>query len=98
MDFKKIFSLRSRITEQVHIAPLAVFRVLFGAMMFASILRFAMKGWIHELYVKPLFFFKYYGFEWVKVPAEPGIYFLFAIIAISAFFIMLGFVLSNNSA
>lgn len=81
---------RSRLTEQIHIAPLSLFRVLFGAMMFASILRFFLRGWIHELYVKPTFFFKYYGFEWVEVPGETGLYILFGCIAISALFIMAG--------
>ena len=86
MIYKKI----SRLTEHVHIAPLSLFRILFGGMMFASILRFSLKGWINELYVKPIFFFKYYGFEWVKVPNETGLYILFALVAISALFIMFG--------
>jgi hypothetical protein len=59
-------------------------------MMFASIVRFAAKGWINELYVQPVFFFKYFGFEWVKVPSEPWIYILFALVAVSALFVMLG--------
>jgi hypothetical protein len=59
-------------------------------MMFASVLRFWLKGWITELYVKPQFFFKYYGFEWVEVPNEQGLYFLFALVAISSLFVMLG--------
>ena len=86
MIYKKI----SRLTEHVHIAPLSLFRILFGGMMFASILRFSLKGWINELYVKTVFFFKYYGFEWVKVPNETGLYILFALVAISALFIMFG--------
>jgi hypothetical protein len=85
-----LINKRSRLTEQIHIAPLSLFRVLFGGMMFASILRFAMKGWINELYVKPSFFFKYYGFEWVEVPGETGLYVLFSIIALSALFVMAG--------
>jgi hypothetical protein len=58
--------------------------------MFASVIRFWQKGWIDELYVKPEFFFKYYGFEWVQVPGETGVYLLFALVAVSAFFLMLG--------
>ncbi|MDQ3048529.1 MAG: HTTM domain-containing protein [Bacteroidota bacterium] len=85
-----ISKTRSRLAEHVHIAPLSLFRVLFGAMMFASVLRFAMKGWIHELYIKPQFFFKYYGFEWVTVPSETGLYVLFGTVALSSLFLMIG--------
>ena len=46
--------------------PLVVFRILFGLMMFASMIRFWANGWIDKLYIKPTFFFSYYGFEWVK--------------------------------
>jgi vitamin K-dependent gamma-carboxylase-like protein len=83
-------NMKTRLTEQTHIAPLSLFRILFGGMMLASILRFSLKGWINELYIKPVFFFKYYGFEWVKVPGETGLYILFTIIAVFAFLLMLG--------
>ncbi|HET6227193.1 MAG TPA: HTTM domain-containing protein [Bacteroidia bacterium] len=84
---KKILSY----TEQtVSIAPLSMFRILFGAMMLASILRFAWKGWIYKLYIKPVFYFSYYGFEWVKPLGDPGMYIIFAVMGIAALFVMLG--------
>jgi hypothetical protein len=58
--------------------------------MFVSIIRFISKGWIYDLYIKPKFYFPYYGFEWVKPLGEIGMYLLFAILAVSALFIMLG--------
>ncbi len=75
----------------MHIAPLAVFRILFGAMMFASTLRFMLKGWVYDLYIKPQFYFKYYGFEWVQPFDSVGMYTLFVIMAIAALLIMLGY-------
>ncbi len=75
----------------MHIAPLVVFRVLFGAMMFGSIVRFWLNGWIYDLYIKPSFYFTYYGFDWVKPLGETGMYFLFALMAIAALMVMLGF-------
>jgi hypothetical protein len=78
------------IHQPVHIAPLAIFRILFGAMMFFSILRFAAKGWIYDLYVKPQFFFAYPGFEWLKPLGESGMYFIFAALALSFLMVMLG--------
>ena len=71
-------------------APLAVFRIFFGIMMFASILRFWLNGWIEKLYIQPEFFFSYYGFEWVR-PLGEATYLLFAICGISAIFISLGY-------
>lgn len=58
--------------------------MLFGA------LRFSYYGWIEKLYLEPQFFFKFYGFEWVKPFGETGMYLLFAIIALSALGILLG--------
>ena len=52
--------------KPVYSASLAVFRVVFGLMILGSMIRFAAKGWITELYINPSFYFKYYGFEWVS--------------------------------
>jgi hypothetical protein len=76
--------------QPVHIAPLALFRILFGGVMLASILRFILKGWVAELYINPVYHFTYYGFGWVKPLGEWGMYGLFALLAITALCIMLG--------
>lgn len=70
-------------------APLAVFRIAFGTMLFLSIVRFWSKGWIEQLYIKPQYFFPFFGFEFVK-PLGEYTYFLFAICAISALLVALG--------
>jgi hypothetical protein len=75
----------------VPIWSLVTFRVAFGAMMFLSVLRFWLKGWIIDLYVKPQFFFTYYGFEWVKPLGETGMYGLFLLCGTSALGILFGF-------
>ncbi len=71
-------------------APLAVFRVFFGIMMFASILRFWANGWIEKLYIQPKFFFSYYGFEWIK-PIGGYTYILFIVCGIASLFVALGY-------
>nr|BFF41312.1 hypothetical protein BACY1_31170 [Tenacibaculum mesophilum] len=53
-------------------------------------LRFWLNGWIEEQYIKPKFFFSYYGFEYIK-PFGNYTYLLFLICAIAALFIMLGY-------
>ncbi len=71
-------------------APLAVFRVFFGLLMFVSIVRFWSYGWINEFYIQPKFFFSYYGFEFVK-PLGNWTYLLFVICAISSLLVCIGY-------
>lgn len=70
-------------------APLATFRVAFGLLVLASVLRFWLKGWIEQLYLQPRFFFSYYGFAWVK-PLGPYTYGLFALCGLCALLLALG--------
>ena len=78
------------IKNHVSIFPLVVFRIIFGIMMFFSTLRFILKGWVHDLYEVPTFFFTYYGFDWVSPLPQPYMYGLFIILLISCIFIILG--------
>ncbi|WP_034922378.1 HTTM domain-containing protein [Gillisia sp. CAL575] len=71
-------------------APLAVFRIGFGILMLASIIRFYLNGWIEKLYITPKFHFSYYGFEWVK-PLGDFTYLLFIICGLAAFFVAIGY-------
>ncbi|MCW9708176.1 HTTM domain-containing protein [Fodinibius salsisoli] len=83
--------MQKYISSHISIAPLVVFRVLFGFIMLVSTIRFAFRGWIYELYIKPDFFFTYYGFDWVQPLGEWGMYTLFFVIGLSALCMMLGY-------
>ncbi len=72
------------------IAALAVFRMLFGAMMAYSLIRFALQGWIKLVLVEPTFFFKYAVFPWTVVADPPILYLHFAITALAAICVSLG--------
>ncbi|MBC5774405.1 HTTM domain-containing protein [Pontibacter sp. KCTC 32443] len=85
-----LLKLRPFLTTPMSAAPLAMFRIIFGGMMLASIVRFILKGWVTELYVMPKVYFPFYGFEWVKPLGETGMYILFCVMALSALGIMLG--------
>jgi len=74
-----------------HIAPLAVLRMAFGAIMLISTIRFIAKGWIYDFYIAPKFYFPFYGFEWVKPLPGAVLYIIFACMAVSALFILIGF-------
>jgi len=93
-----INALKQYVLKPVHAAPLAVFRIVFGLLMLASVLRFMAKGWVYSMYVKPQVFFSYYGFEWVKPLGETGMYVLFVLMAISALCIAAGFLYRISAA
>ena len=78
------------IHKPVHIAPLVIFRVLFGFIMLVSILRFMLNGWVQTQYIEPEFFFSYYGFEWVKPLGEMAMYVVFTCMAITSVLVMIG--------
>jgi len=85
-----IKNINSYFQTNTEAAPLAVFRIFFGLMMLASIIRFWANGWISKLYIEPTFFFSYYGFEWVK-PLGEWTYLIFAICGFSALAVAIGF-------
>ncbi len=77
--------------KKINIAPLVIFRIAFGALMFISILRFILKGWVDSMYIMPKMFFPYYGFEWVKPLPAWGMYLVFGVMLLCSLFILLGF-------
>lgn len=85
-----IKSLHTYLRQPVNIAPLVIFRIAFGALMFLSISRFILKGWVYNMYILPKMFFPYYGFEWVKPFGGVGMYIVFALLLIASIGIILG--------
>jgi len=85
-----VIKLKSYLLKPTHLAPLAVFRMAFGILMLASVIRFMVKGWVHTMYIQPKVFFPFYGFEWIKPLDATGMYLVFALLAIAALLIALG--------
>ena len=75
--------LISSLNKPIGIFPLAVFRMLFGGIMFISMLRFWLNGWIEEIYLRPSFHFTYFGFDWIQVPEASVLYCIFALVALA---------------
>ncbi len=65
----------------VDIASLAAFRIIFGLVMFAGIVRFLFTGWIEAMYGQPRFFFHYPGFDWVEPWSVTGMYVHYGVLA-----------------
>jgi vitamin K-dependent gamma-carboxylase len=76
--------------EPVDIASLVAFRVLFGLLMLASVVRFWQRGWIEELYIEPAYHFTYWGFSWVRAWPAWGMYLHFAALAVLALCVAAG--------
>ena len=74
----------------ISIAPLATLRVVLGAMLLFSTLRFVALGWVDDHYICPDFHFKYYGFEWVRPLSAMWMYVVHGVLIISSLCVMLG--------
>jgi vitamin K-dependent gamma-carboxylase len=84
-------SAARRLLEPVDIAWLAAFRIVFGAALCVSMLRFLAYGWVSRLFVEPRFHFKYWGFAWVEPLSAEGMHVLFVALALLALSIAVGF-------
>lgn len=73
------------------IAPLVYFRIAFGLILLWEVFRYYDHGWIERYYVDPDFHFKYWGFEWVHAWPGTGMNIHFAILALLAIQVILGF-------
>ena len=82
--------METRWLDKRPIAPLAVLRIAFGAILFISTLRFIGKGWVDEFYVKPIVHFPFYGFEWLQPLPAAGMHLVFGCMLAAALFISLG--------
>ncbi len=74
--------------RKVTIAPLVTFRILFGMLMLASMIRFWANGWIEELYIEPTFYFPF--IEGVRPFPGIGMYVVFAVMMLATVLIIIG--------
>lgn len=62
----KLAAFRKEASGLVSIQSLAAFRILFGVVMAAALVRLLLLGWVGELFVQPRFHFAFPGFGWVR--------------------------------
>ena len=84
-------TLQRKLLEPRDAASLAAFRFLFGVILSLSSMRFLWNGWVERFYVRPTFFFKYWGFEWVEVLPEPWMTAAYLAMAVLGAFVAIGF-------
>ena len=81
---------RAAAVRPVDIASLAAFRIIFGAVMFAGIVRFLVSGQLPQIYGEPTYFFTYPGFDWVRPWSVSGMYVHYTVLAALALAICVG--------
>ena len=85
----KVFNnLNEFLFKEVSIAPLVVFRLVFGSLLLYSTYRTYEKGWIEEMYIDPDYHFSF--FEWIKPLDANGMYWIYALLALASIGIILG--------
>lgn len=82
--------LLRRLFEPVDVASIALFRVVFGLLMLWHVLQYVVGGRLERLYLGPIFFFKYPGFEWVERASPGTMKLIFLAMAVSALLIAMG--------
>ena len=69
----------------------AAFRIAFGALALAAVVRFAARGWIDDLYVAPEHHFTYAGLWWVRPWPDWGMQAHFVLMGLAAAGVALGY-------
>jgi hypothetical protein len=72
------------------IASLAVFRFLFGTILFVSTLRFIANGWVSRFFEVPSYYFPYWGFEWVPAASPEGMLVIHVALAVASLCFAIG--------
>ncbi|WP_461532485.1 HTTM domain-containing protein [Sinomicrobium sp.] len=77
--------------KRIDNAPLIVFRIVFGLLIFLESVGAIFTGWIKVTLIKPEFTFNFIGFDWLQPLPGNGMYFYFALMGLFGFFVMIGY-------
>jgi len=88
---RTLSGLRLHLTQPVDGASLAAFRILLGLVMVSGLVRFLLSGWVEELLVRPSYFFKYPGLEWLPVWEPQGLHIHIGVAICAALCVAVGF-------
>lgn len=81
---------RQNLSRPVSGQSLAVFRFLFGAMIFWDFWRFILDDRLWRYWIEPEFHFSYPGFGWITAPPEPWVHVAWIGVGISAIMVATG--------
>jgi vitamin K-dependent gamma-carboxylase len=90
--FRRLISdVDAAANRPVDAASLAAFRIGFGLVMCFAMLRSVARGFVYTHFIQPHYFFHFWGLSWVRPLPGPLMYALFAVLALAALCIALGF-------
>jgi vitamin K-dependent gamma-carboxylase len=76
--------------QAVDNSPLVLFRILFGLLIFLECSGAIFTGWVQDAFIDPAFIFTFIGFEWLHPLEGNGMYYYYAVMAITGLMVMLG--------
>ncbi|OEK07511.1 hypothetical protein BFP71_00215 [Roseivirga misakiensis] len=78
--------------QPVDNAPLILFRIVFGFLLFAETFGAILTGWVRRVLIEPEFTFTLIGFNWLQPPDDNySMYIYFGVMALCGIGVMLGF-------
>lgn len=77
--------------QPVDNAPLILFRIVFGFLIFAESFGAILTGWVRKVLIEPEFTFTLIGFDWLQPPDGYAMYVYFGLMAVCGLMVMLGF-------
>ena len=90
-SFRLISKVMHAGSQPVSPASTAAFRILFGLLGVAAVVRFVANGWVSELYIEPTYHFSYYGLGWIEAWPGWGMYLHFALLGLASLCVALGY-------
>ena len=77
--------------QPVSPASVAAFRIIFGLVGFAAVVRFVANGWVSDVYIEPAYHFPYAGFAWVQPWPAWGMNLHFGLLGLASLGVALGY-------
>jgi len=82
--------LRKFLFTPIDNAPIVLFRIIFGFLMFCEVTGAILLGWVRETFIEPKHHLPFIGFEWLNLPSAGLIYTYYILMGIAALGIMFG--------
>ncbi|MCX2681112.1 HTTM domain-containing protein [Galbibacter sp. EGI 63066] len=77
--------------KRIDNAPLVVFRMIFGLLIFLEAVGAIFTGWVKKTLIEPDFTFNFIGFDFLQPLPSNGMYFYFALMGVFSLMVMIGY-------
>ncbi|UGU18325.1 HTTM domain-containing protein [Sinomicrobium kalidii] len=77
--------------KRIDNAPLIVFRIIFGLLIFLESVGAIFTGWIKRTLIQPEFTFNFIGFDWLQPLPGHWMYVYYALMGVFGLFVMVGY-------